>query len=501
MALLSLIRKWHHRQGKSIRSIAKQTGLSRNTIRKYLAAGTIEPKYQRSHMTTKLSEYESTLITWLHSEQKKPRKDRKQVKQLHQALVNLGFTGSYGRVAAFVRQWRTSTQSQSKGAFVPLEFAPGEAFQFDWSEEWAVIGGARHKLQVAHIRLCYSRAFFIQSYRQQAHEMLFDAHIQGFKAFEGVPERGIYDNMKTVVDKIGKGKERVINKRFQALASYYMFEPDFCTVAAGWEKGQVERQVRDARHRIWQTLPTVNTLEELNQYLAAQCRQLWQSMKHPQFQQQTIQAIFIQEKESLMPLPPAFDSYIEHFKKVSSTSLITFERHRYSVPVVYVHQRVQLRVYHDKLIIIHDQQEIARHARVQVAHDNNSEPHTVYDWRHYLGIIERKPGALRNGAPFLELPDNLKKLQRHLMKKPGGGREMAQILALVLWYDEEYVLQAVNQAMLAGHYSKEVVVNYLQRLVEPPIKPEYVEVPDKLVLQHEPTTDTAKYDYLREPAL
>lgn len=497
MALLSLIRKWHHRQGKSIRTIAKQTGLSRNTIRKYLAAGTLEPKYERSQVTTKLSDYEPTLVTWLHSEQQKSRKDRKQIKQLHQDLVALGFAGSYDRVAAFVRQWRIKTQSGSQGAFVPLQFKPAEAFQFDWSEEWAVIGGIRYKLQVAHARLCHSRGFLIQAYRQQSHEMLFEAHIQAFKVFDGVPERGIYDNMKTVVDKIGKGKHRVVNKRFQALASHYLFEPDFCTPAAGWEKGQVERQVRDIRHRIWQSLPPLGTLKELNDYLALHCRQMWKTMKHPEFRQQTIEQVWLQERVSLMPLPPAFDGYIEYFKKVSSTSLVTFERHRYSVPVVWVNQLVQLRVYHNALIIVHENQEIARHSRVISTHDNRAEPQTVYNWRHYLGVIERKPGALRNGAPFQTLPQNLQQFQRRLLKKTGGDREMAQILALVLWHDEDLVLQAVDQALVAQHFSKEAVLNYLQRLIQTPASTEFVAVPDQLQLQQEPLADIRKYDYLR----
>ena len=221
-------------------------------------------------------------------------------------------------------------------------------------------------------------------------------------------------------------------------------------------------------------------------------------MMHPQWQQRTIQEQYLQERDALMPLPPAFDGYIEHLKKVSSTSLITFERHRYSVPVVWVNQSVELRVYHDTLVVSHEQQEIARHARTMTIHDNRSEPHTAYNWRHYLGIIERKPGALRNGAPFQTLPDSLKRMQRRLLKKTGGDREMAQFLAFVLWYDEAQVLHAVEQAIAAEHYSKEAVLDYLQRLAEPSTTHGHVAVPTELVLQQEPVADTAKYDCLRE---
>ena len=118
----------------------------------------------------------------------------------------LGFTGSYDRVAAFARRWRQEQHEQAKttgrGTFVPLRFAAGEAFQFDWSEDWAVINGERTKLQVAQLKLSHSRAFFLRAYLLQTHEMLFDAHHHAFVAWGGIPRRGIYDNMKTAVDRV-----------------------------------------------------------------------------------------------------------------------------------------------------------------------------------------------------------------------------------------------------------------------------------------------------------
>ena len=115
---------------------------------------------------------------------------------MHADLVQLGFDGSYERVAAFVRNWKGERQraqhTTDRGVFVPLVFQPGEAFQFDWSEDWAYVGGERLKLQVAHIKLSHSRAFLVRAYRLQTHEMLFDAHWHGFRVFEGVPGRGVY---------------------------------------------------------------------------------------------------------------------------------------------------------------------------------------------------------------------------------------------------------------------------------------------------------------------
>ena len=161
-----------------------------------------------------------------------------------------------------------------RGTFVPLVFAPGEAFQFDWSEDWAYVGGERIKLQVAHIKLSHSRAFLVRAYLLQTHEMLFDAHWHAFRVFEGVPGRGIYDNMKTAVDRVGVGKQRDVNARFLAMTSHYVFDPEFCNPAAGLEKGQVEKNARDSRHRMWQLMPAFPDLDALNDWLEDRCKLL-----------------------------------------------------------------------------------------------------------------------------------------------------------------------------------------------------------------------------------
>jgi transposase len=184
----------------------------------------------------------------LRQEAGKSRKQKRTVKQLHADPVALGYDGSYNRVAAFARDWKAARQQEQqtcgRGVFVPLAFLPGEAFQFDWSEDWAVIAGERTKLQVAHFKLSCSRAFFLRAYPQQTHEMLFDAHNHAFRVLGGVPRRGIYDNMRTAVDKIGRGKERQVNARFSAMVSHFLFEAEFCNPASGWEKGQIEKNVR-----------------------------------------------------------------------------------------------------------------------------------------------------------------------------------------------------------------------------------------------------------------
>lgn len=500
VALLSVIRRWHHRDSMPIREISRRTGLSRNTVRKYLATDIVEPQYPKRKTPSKLDCYEQTLTSWLFRESKRQRKYRRSVKQLFRDLVDLGFTGSYDRVAAFARLWREAqkeaARTASKNTFVPLQFAPGEAFQFDWSEDWVVIDGVSTKLQVAHFKLCHSRAFFLRAYLLQTHEMLFDAHYHALSAFGGVPERGIYDNMKTAVDKVLRGKARQVNKRFQAMVSHYLFEAEFCNPAAGWEKGQVEKGVQDARHRLWQGAPAFKTLSDLNAWLLHRSQALWQELKHPEFKTRSIVDCWQEEQEQLMAMPCAFDGFVEQAKRVTSTCLITFDHNRYSVPASFANRVISLRIYADRLVIVAEAEIIAEHERV-FSRDHRAPGKTIYDWRHYLAVAQRKPGALRNGAPFKTMPDSFQQLQAQLLKHLGGDREMVNILALVLLHDEQLVEQAIEMALQSGQVSKEHVLNCLSRLSDKPI-PAPLKPPEKLSLVNEPKADTARYDHLRE---
>ena len=500
MGLLNIIRRMALREKLSIREIRRRTGLSRNTIAKYLNAGTIEPKFTTPDRPSKLDPFAEKLASWLKTEGGKSRKQRRSAKQLHADLVALGYTGSYNRVAAFAREWRIDRQREQqttgRGTFVPLTFRPGEAFQFDWSEDHAILGGERTKLQVAHIKLSHSRAFLVRAYLLQTHEMLFDAHWHGLRVLGGVPGRGIYDNMKTAVDRVGRGKERRVNARFLAMANHYVFEPEFCNPASGWEKGQVEKNVQDARPRLWQPMPSFPDLAALNGWLEQRCLELWHEIPHGTLPG-TVADVWAQEQAALMPLPPAFDGFVEQSKRVSPTCLISFERNRYSVPASFANRPVSLRVYPDRLVVAAEGQILCEHRRL-IQRSHQLPPRTIYDWRHYLAVLQRKPGALRNGAPFTELPPAFRQLQDLMLRRPGGDREMVDILALVLQHDEQAVLCAVELALDAGVPTKTHVLNLLHRLVDgkttggPPI-----DTPQALALRREPRADVERYDGLR----
>jgi transposase len=500
MALLSVIRRWHFREHLSIREICRRTGLSRNTIRKYLRSGTVEPAFKVPDRPSKLDRFADRLSAWLKTEASKPRKQKRTILQLHADLVSLGYGGSYNRVAAFAREWKADRQREmnttGRGTFVPLTFEPVEAFQFDWSEDWAIIGNERTKLQVAHTKLSYSRAFIVRAYLMQTHEMLFDAHNHAFRVLGGVPRRGIYDNMKTAIDKVGRGKERDINTRFLAMASHYLFELEFCNPASGWEKGQVEKNVQDARHRLWQPTPRFPSLAALNDWLESRCKEYWAQTPHGKMQG-TIADLWAEEVRALMPASRPFDGFIEYTKRVTPTCLVHLERNRYSVPASFANRPVSLRVYPDRVVVAAEGMVICEHRRIiDRSHDQPGK--TVYDWRHYLAVVQRKPGALRNGAPFVELPEAFRTLQQHLLKKPGGDREMVDILALVLQHDEDAVLLAVEMALETGVPTKTHVLNLLHRLVDgKSIMPPTIEAPQALMLTNEPEANVERYDALR----
>ena len=491
MELLGKIRRMHVRDKMSVRAIAKRTGLSRNTLQKWLQAPEeVEvPKYVRAKGFSKLGAFVDELEQSLKADAHRSKQDQRTGKALFVQIKAGGYVGSYSRVTDFIRQWR-ALEGKKPHAFVPLKFELGEAFQFDWSEEGLVVGGIYRRMQVSHMKLCASRAFWLVAYPSQGHEMLFDAHTRSFAALGGVARRGIYDNMKTAVDKVKKGKGRIVNARFAVMCAHYLFDADFCNVASGWEKGVVEKNVQDSRRRIWIDAQTRkwHTFEELNAWLGERCRALWSEIRHPEFKHFSVLEMLGQEHPEMMPMPTPFDGYIEKSAKVSSTCLVSVHRNRYSVPCELAGQRVSTRLYPAQVVVVSGESVVASHVRVA------DQGHTVYDWQHYIDLVQRKPGALRNGAPFADMPAPLKQLKLGLLRHPGGDKVMAQVLAAVPISGLEAVLVAVELVVESGALSTEHVLNVLARLNASP-RPATVET--TLQLEEAPVANTGRYDSLR----
>ena len=224
-----------------------------------------------------------------------------------------------------------------------------------------------------------------------------------------------------------KGKGRIVNERFATMCAHYLVDPDFCNVASGWEKGVVEKNVQDSRRRIWNDAAKqkFGSFTELNAWLADRCRALWEEVRHPEHAQFSVAEMLEHERAHLMPMPVAFDGYVEKPARVSSTCLVSVARNRYSVPCELAGHTVSTHLYRGKAVIVADDVVVASHGRL------SDRGQTRYDWQHCIPLIQRKPGALRNGAPFLDMPEPLQQLRRALLRDPGGDRVMALVLVIV----------------------------------------------------------------------
>ena len=181
----------------------------------------------------------------------KAKRERLTLMRLFEQLRAEGYEGSYDAVRRYAKAWKHRRNASVSEAYVPLVFAPGEAYQFDCSHEIVVIDGVTRTAKVAHLRLSYSRMAYVRAYPRESQERVFDAHNRAFALFGGACARGIYDNMKTAVDTVFVGKVRTFNRRFEQRMSHYLVEPVACTPGAGWEKGQVESQVGTFRDRLF----------------------------------------------------------------------------------------------------------------------------------------------------------------------------------------------------------------------------------------------------------
>jgi hypothetical protein len=251
--------------------------------------------------------------------------------------------------------------------------------------------------------------------------------------------------------------------------------------------------VQDSRRRIWIEAgkQRFGSFAEVNAWLAARCRQLWDEVRHPEHSQFSVAEVLEHERAHLMPVSVVFDGYVEKIARVSSTCLVSVARNRYSVPCELAGQMVSTRLYPERVEVAAGDLVVASHARLAAASQ------TRYDWQHYIPLLQRKPGALRNGAPFADLPEPLQQLRRGLLRHEGGDRVMAQVLALVPQRGLDAVLVAVELALESGppgRVSVEHVVNVLSRLNAVPV-PESAATTLQVAVP--PLANTARYDSLR----
>src|SRR6201997_1395279 len=490
---IARIRREHFVKGKTIKEIARDLGVSRNTVRKVLRSGETRFEYEREvQPRPKLGRWTDELDKLLADNETRAAREQLTLIRLFEELRGRGYDGGYDAVRRYARAWAKDRGHSMAAAYVPLSFAPGEAYQFDWSHEIVLLGGTTVRVKVAHVRLCHSRMLFVRAYPRETQEMVFDAHDRAFALFKGTCSRGIYDNMKTAVETIFVGKDRRYNSRFLQMCSHYLVDPVACTPASGWEKGQVENQVGLVRERFFTPRLRFKNLDELNAWLVDKCITYAKAHRHPELVDQTIWDVFEVERPRLVPYAGRFDGFHAVTASVSKTCLVRFDNNKYSVVASAVGRPVEVQAYADRIVIRQDGRIVGEHPRSFGRGD------TVYDPWHYVPVLARKPGALRNGAPFKDwvLPAAIERVRRRLACADDGNRQMVNILAAVLTDGLPAVEAACAEALGHGVHSADVVLNILARQREP-APPANIMTPAALTLRHAPIADCARYDNLR----
>jgi transposase len=490
---IARIRREFFIRGRSIKEIVRDLHVSRNTVRKVVRSGATALSYEREvQPLPKLGQWRADLDQLLLSNAGKSSRERLTLMRVFEALRGLGYEGGYDAVRRYARTWQRERSALAADAYVPLSFEPGEAYQFDWSHEVVLINGVTVKIKVAHVRLCHSRMLFVRAYPRESQEMVFDAHDRAFAFFKGACRRGIYDNMKTAVETIFVGRERAYNRRFLQMCSHYLVDPVACTPASGWEKGQVENQVGVVRERFFTPRVRVKSYEELNALLLDQAIAYAKAHPHPEFKDRTVWQAFEAERPFLVAYAGRFDGFHATPASVSKTCLVRFDNNRYSVAASAVGRPVEVRAYADRIELRQDGRVVGDHPRAF------GRDQTVFDPWHYVPVLARKPGALRNGAPFKNwvLPGGIDRVRRKLGGVDDGDRQMVSILTAVLSDGLAAVEAACQEALREGVHSADVIVNILARQREPTAVVTVI-TSDALKLRHEPAADCARYDTLR----
>ena len=490
---IAKIRLAYFSRKMTIKAICRDFRVSRKVVRKVIRSQATEFRYERDvQPQPKIGPWRDRLDSLLLENDGKPARERLTLIRVFEELRGLGYEGGYDAVRRYARTWSKQHAGETANAYVPLTFAPGEAYQFDWSHEIVVMDGVTTIVKVAHVRLCHSRMMLARAYPRETQEMVFDAHERAFAFFRGACTRGIYDNMKTAVETIFVGKDRQYNRRFLQMCSHHLVEPVACTPASGWEKGQVENQVGLVRERFFTPRLRVKSYDELNAWLMDKCIAWAKAHPHPERPDRTIWEVFEEERPKLVPYRGRFDGFHESPASVSKTCLVRFDNNKYSVSASAVGRPVEIYAYADRVVIRQDGRIVAEHPRCY------GRGETIYDPWHYVPVLARKPGALRNGAPFKDwvLPTALDRVRRKLAGSDDGDRQMVKILAAVLTDGLSAVEAACCQALSEGVHSADVVINILARQRDPG-PTATIMTPDALRLRHAPVADCARYDQLR----
>jgi transposase len=472
--LYGRVRHACHVEGLSQREAARRFGIHRNTVRKMLTFS-VPPGYRRRKPPArpKLDAFTAIIDAILEADRAAPSKQRHTAKRIHERLrAEHGFTGGYTTVKDYVRERRARVQEM----FVPLAHPPGHA-QADFGEAMAVIGGVQQKIHFFCLDLPHSDAGFVKAYPAERTEAFLDGHNAAFAFFGGVPRSILYDNTKLAVARILGDGTRQRTRSFAELQSHYLFRDRFGRPGKGNDKGKVEGLVGYARRNFLVPIPTFASFAELNAHLERRCLE---RLEHRlRGHAESIGERLMRDLAALQGRPPVPHEACERKPaRVSSLSLVRYDRNDYSVPSAYGHRPVLVRGYVEEVVIACGAEVIARHQRSYARED------FVFDPRHYLALLERKLGALDQAAPLQgwALPEAFATLRRLLEARMGkpGKRDYVQVLRLLEIFLLEDVHAAVREALKLGAISFDAVKHLILCRIE----------------RRPPKLDLAAYPYL-----
>ena len=460
MEIYGRVRRAVRVEGRSQRAVAREFGLSRETVRKMLQYA-VPPGYQRQQpiRRPKLGPWLGVIDAILDDDKRRPAKQRHTAKRIFDRLrEEHGFTGGYTIVKDYVR----SAELRSREMFVPLTHAPGEA-QADFGEALVVIAGVEQKAHYLAMDLPHSDDCFVAAFPAETTEAFLEGHVQAFAYFGGVPTRILYDNTKIAVAKILGGEQRQRTRSFSELQSYYLFADKFGRPAKGNDKGKVEGLVGYARRNFMVPIPRANSWQELNAHLEADCRKRRQ--RRLRGHSETIGERFERDRSVLLALPAApYEACDKISARVSSLSLVRYRTNDYSVPTEYGHRQVWVKGHVHEVVIACGSEVIARHQR---SYERET---VVFDPLHYLALLEQKTRALDQAAPLAgwQLPECFITLRRLLEVRLNkhGSREYVQVLRLLETFELPEVTYAVEQALKLSTISFDAVRHLLLCRIE-----------------------------------
>ncbi len=450
-----------HRDGMSIREIARTFGHSRRKIRAALAQPEPRP-YTLSLPRPRrvLSKaHQQWIDATLTADEQAPRKQRHTAAQLFRRLRDEEqYVGSYDQVRRYV----AATRGRERETFLPLSYEPGQRAESDFGQIWVDFPEGRQQVPILLVTWAYSNATFMIALPSEKTEAILHGTVAAFKFFGCVPQELWWDNPKTVATTILSGRQRELNQRWQALASHYNFEPLFCLPARGNEKPHVENRVK-LLERQWATpVPQVKDLTELNAYLLQCCER--DAQRTIAGQSETIGARFALERASALPLPQRpFDAAVSEVRQVDKYQTVAWEKNRYSVPRRHAFATVTVKAYIDRVEVIRDGVRIAQHER------SYGQGEQVLDPLHYLSTLGVKPAYLDHTDVYRNwrLPAAFTQLRERFETRHGslpGARHFIRVLQLLAEHPLTRVEEAIQACRGDGVITAERIAGRCERL-------------------------------------